>query len=231
MVENTNSEQDLQNTRTRNEDWFESNHRERNSVSEDVTIPTNILRYVKPDKEWAPGTGLVGVRDHHRSDSSPTFNVVDIALDQQAAIDYALGNASANQPRRTSRTKSNWDHSPAVNRRHTSLPAFDEEKKDVVPILQRKSTSGKQALPTVQRGSFSAPQDKGNVSIVPQVDDTVLFRSLDGYVLMTRPAYDLANTRVQSRQTPISWARTKAPQRTTWINTLSTILFRQAKRR
>ena len=126
---------------------------------------------------------MLGVRDHHRSDSSPTFNVVDIALDQQAAIDYALGNASANQPRRTSRTKSNWDHGRAVNRRHTSLPAFDEKKKDVVPELQRKSTSGKQALPTVQRGSFGVPQDKGNVSIVPQVDDTVLFRSLEGYVL------------------------------------------------
>ena len=182
-IETLDSEHDQQKTGIRNEDNVESNHCERHSVFEDVTIPTNILRYVKPEKEWAPETGLVGTQDHHRADSSPTFNVLDIALEQQAAIDDVLGNASASQARRTSRSKSTWEQGQAVNWRHTSFPAFDEEKQDVVPRLQRRSASGKRAVPATRRRSMNILQGNKNASVLPQMDDTVLFRSLQGYAL------------------------------------------------
>lgn len=182
-IETLDSEHDQQKTGIRNEDNVESNHCERHSVFEDVTIPTNILRYVKPEKEWAPETGLVGTQDHHRADSSPTFNVLDIALEQQAAIDDVLGNASASQARRTSRSKSTWEQGQAVNWRHTSLPVFDEEKQDVVPRLQRRSASGKRAVPATRRRSMNILQGNKNASVLPQMDDTVLFRSLQGYAL------------------------------------------------
>ena len=182
-IETLDNQYDQQKAGIRNDDNLESNHCERHSVFEDLTIPTNILRYVKPDKEWVPETGLVGPRDHRRADSSPTFNVVDIALEQQAAIDDVFGNASASQARRTSRSKSTSEQGQAVNWRHTSLPAFDEEKQDVVPRLQRRSASGKRAFPATRRRSMNTLQGNKNVSVLPQMDETVLFRSLEGYAL------------------------------------------------
>ena len=131
-IENSDSEYDLQHTRTWKEHRSESQHHERRSVFEDVTIPTNILRCASVDKEWAPKTEVAGPQDHHQADSSTQFGVVDIALEQHAVIDFALGNASTSQARRPSHTNSPWNHGQTVNWRQTSLSALDEEKKDEV---------------------------------------------------------------------------------------------------
>lgn len=138
---NTDSENYLEKTRTQSESRSQ-NHRERHSVFEDVIIPTNILRYVNTVKERAPLNEVVGTQDHHEAGSSSNFNAVEIALEQQAAIDHVLGNASESQARRSSRTNSIWTHGQAVNWRKTSLPPLDKEKKDEAPRRQRRSTSG-----------------------------------------------------------------------------------------
>lgn len=179
---NNDSECDLEKLRTQSEDRSQS-HRERHSVFEDVTIPANILRYVNTAKEWTPLNELVGTQDHHQADSSSNFNVVDIALEQQAVIDHVLGSAPASQARRSSRTNSIWNHGQAVNWRQNSLPTLDEEKKDEAPRRKRRSTSGMQAIRTTQRRSYGERQGQNNLSLGPQSDNHILFRSLNSYAL------------------------------------------------
>ena len=181
-IKTTGKEQDLQNSRTLNGDTSICDHRERRSVFEDVTIPTNILRFVNTDKEWTPNNEVVGTKDRHQADSSSNFNVVDIALEHQAKVDYALRNSPASPSHRSSRTKSIWDRGQAANWRETSLPVSDEEKHNEAPRRQRRSTSGMQAIGTTQRRSTGDRQGQNNVAFGPQLDNSVLFRSLDSYI-------------------------------------------------
>lgn len=180
-IKTTDREQDLQKSRTLNEDSSICDHCERHSVFEDVTIPTNILRYVNTDREWTPNNEVVGAKDRHQADSSSNFNVVDIALEHQAKVDYALGNSPENPRRRSSRTKSTWGRGQVADWKKTSLPMLDEEKDNEARRRQRRSTSGMQAIRTTQRRSTGDRQGHNNVAFGPQLDNSVLFRSLDSY--------------------------------------------------
>jgi hypothetical protein len=185
VTNNTDSDGYLDETRTQSEDPSQTYHRQRRSVFQDVTIPTNILRYVKTDKQWTPETApeVVGIEALHQADSPSNFNVFGIALEQQAAIDNAFGNASASQARRSSRTERFSNHGQAVDRQQTSLPALDEEKEDEVHRLRRRWTSGMHTTRETPRRSVDIRRGQKKVSAGPETDGTVLFRSLESYTL------------------------------------------------
>ena len=157
-IDNADSECGLEKTRTWSEDSSQSHHHERHSVFEDVTIPANILRYANVAKDWTPDAEVTGGDDRHHTGSSSNFNVVDIALEQHAALDRVLSNVSASQTHRSSRTKSIWDHGQSINWRKPSLPTPAEEKEDEFSGRQRKMTSGMQATRRVPRRSIDIRQ-------------------------------------------------------------------------
>lgn len=106
----TDSEYGLPETMACNESRLHRQELGRDSTFEDVTIPTNILRYANTAKEWAPNAEITETQNHQQADSSPKFNVVDIALEQQAVIDYALGSVSRSRVRHSTRPNINWDN-------------------------------------------------------------------------------------------------------------------------
>jgi hypothetical protein len=136
------------------------------SIFEDVTIPTNILRFANTTKSWSPDVEATGSGDQHQTDP-PGFNVLDIALEQQGVKDFAYNNARASYIA-PSRTKSTQDHDQAVNRRQTSLPALAKEQTREIPRSQQWSASG------VGQDTASANHHTSN---------TILFRSLDNYTM------------------------------------------------
>ena len=182
-IDNADSEYDIEKTRTWSEDSSQSHHHESHSVFEDVTIPANILRYANVAKEWTPDAEVTGGDDRYQAGSSSNFSVVDIALEQQAALDRVLSNVSASQAHRSSRTKSTWDHGQSINWRKPSLPTPAEEKEDEFSGRQRRLTSGMQATRRIPRSSIDIRQGQNNASAGPQLENTILFRSLDRYAL------------------------------------------------
>jgi hypothetical protein len=182
-IDNADSEYDLEKTRTWSEDSSQSHHHERHSVFEDVTIPANILRYANVAKQWTPDAEVTGGDDRRQARLSSNFNVVDIALEQHAALDRVLSNVSAYQAHRSSRTKSVWDHGQTINWRKPSLPTPAEEKEDELSGRQRRMTSGMQATRKISRRSTEVRQGQNSESAGPQLENTILFRSLDRYAL------------------------------------------------
>jgi hypothetical protein len=165
------------------EDRSQGYHPERRSVFEDVTIPTNILRYANPAEEWTPNAEATGTQDCHRAGSTSGFNVIDIALKQQSVLDSALDNTSTIHAGFSSRKMSIWDQAQARNWRQTSLPALSKEKSREALGSQRRSTSGAQAAHANPRKLIDIRQGQHTASANQQVNDTILFRSLNSYAL------------------------------------------------
>jgi hypothetical protein len=182
-INRTDTDYELHEARTWNEDRPRSRHPGRGSVFEDVTIPTNILRYANIEKEWTPRAEVTGTQDRHQDDSTSTFNVVDIALEQQLVLDYARGNAPTSDAGISWRTKSIWDHGQATGRRQTSLPTLSEEKTQGAFGPQRRSTSGLQAAHKTPQRSINIRQGQDTTSAGQHMDNTILFRSLNSYTL------------------------------------------------
>jgi hypothetical protein len=183
MINNTDTEYAQQEAGNWNEDRSQSHHPGRRSVLEDVTIPINILRYANIAEEWTPNAEATGTQDRHQTDSTSAFNVVDIALEQQLVIDYALGNAPRNDAGFSSRTRSIWDHGQATNWRQTSLPTLSEEKTLEAFGPRRRSTSGMQTAHRTPRRSTDVRQGQDTTSAGQHMDNTILFRSLNSYAL------------------------------------------------
>ena len=169
--------------RTSTADRPESHQTRRHSVLEDVIIPTNILRYANIATEWVPTAEISSSQDRHRGDTSSDFSVINIALEQQAMMDTAFGNPPGSQVRRSSRTKTIWDHGKATNRRQTSLPTLAEEKQKDVVGPQRRLTSGMHATRTMSRASIDIQQEQNSPPVGQQAENTILFRSLENYSL------------------------------------------------
>jgi hypothetical protein len=174
---------ELLEARAWNEDRPQSHHPVRGSIFEDVTIPTNILRYANVAKEWTPRAEVTGIQGRHQADSTSAFNVVDIALEQQLVLDHVLGNAPTRHAGLSWRTRSIWDHGQATNWRQTSLPTSSEEKTHEVFGPQRRSTSGMQAAHWTSRRSMDIRQGQDTTSTSQHIDNTILFRSLNSYTL------------------------------------------------
>lgn len=151
---------------------------------EDVTIPPNILRIAGACSTWQPRieTGEDATRP---SDSSSGFHVIDIALEQQYAIQRS--NRRTTDPGFALPSKS----MPVEQRnthRHVSLPALlrSEKPKHTAP----HSPSDDHALASkVQTRDFAAADSQdamGLESTADIGDDNVLFRSLQHYALSQR---------------------------------------------
>jgi hypothetical protein len=182
-INRTVTDYELHEARTWNEDRPQSHYPGRGSIYEDVTIPTNILRYANIAKEWTPRPEATGTQDLHQADSTSAFNVVDIALEQQLVIDYALGNATTSHAGFSWRTRSIWDHGQATSWRQTSLPTLSEEKTHGTFGPQRRSTSGMQAAHKTPRRSIHIRQGEDTTSAGQHMNNTILFRSLNSYAL------------------------------------------------
>lgn len=182
-INRTVTDYELHEARTWNEDRPQSHYPGRGSIFEDVTVPTNILRYANMAKEWTPRPEATGTQDHHQADSTSAFNVVDIALEQQLVIDYALGNATMSHAGFSWRTRSIWDHGQATSWRQTSLPTLSEEKIHRAFGPQRRSTSGMQAAHRALRRSIDIRQGQDTTSAGQHMNNTILFRSLNSYAL------------------------------------------------
>jgi hypothetical protein len=182
-LHNTDLEYVVRKSGSWNVDQPQSHHPERQSVFEDVTIPTNILRYANIADGWAPKAGVTVTKDRQHVDSMSNFNVVDIALEQQAVIDYALGNPSAGQASHSSHTQTLWDHGQANKWRQTNLPILAEEKDAEGFDPQRRDAFGTLATRAFPRTSVDIRDRQNNVLFGPQMNDTILFRSLDSYAL------------------------------------------------
>jgi hypothetical protein len=182
-INRTDTNYELLEARTWNENRPQSHYPARGSIFEDVTIPTSILRYFNVAKEWTPRAETTGTQDRHQADSTSAFNVVDIALEQQLVLDYALGNARTSHAGFSWRTKSIWDHGQATGWRQTSLPTLSEEKTHEGFGPQRRSTSGMQAAHRTPRRSIDIRQGQNTTSAGQHMDNTILFRSLNSYAL------------------------------------------------
>lgn len=147
---------------------------------EDVTIPANILRFANTAKEWPPKAEATGREDGHRTESSG-FNVIDIALEQHAVIDFALSNPSSRHDGLSSFSKDTWNnHGQATDRRRPSLPTSTGRQAQKIPRSQRWSTSGVPAASAIRRGSTSAIRNSINTAPSGHhADSTILFRSLN----------------------------------------------------
>jgi hypothetical protein len=165
-IEDADTEAVLQKSSTLNENRSRDRPSGRLSVFEDVTIPSNILRFANTTKDWSPNVEAAGSGDQHQTDS-PGFNVVDIALEQQGVKDFAYNHARASHLT-PSRTKSTQDHDQAANRRQPSLPALSKEQTRETARSQRWSASG-------------MGQDAASAN--HQTSNTILFRSLDNYTM------------------------------------------------
>jgi hypothetical protein len=182
-ITRTVTDYELHEARTWNQGRPQSHYPGRGSIFEDVTVPTNILRYANIAKEWAPRPEATGTQDHHQADSTSAFNVVDIALEQQLVIDYALGNATTSHAGFSWRARSIWDHGQATSWRQTSLPTLSEEKTHGAFGPQRRSTSGMQAAHRTPRRSIDIRHGQDTTSAGQRMNNTILFRSLNSYAL------------------------------------------------
>jgi hypothetical protein len=178
-----NTDYELHEARPWHEDCPQTHYLGSGSIFEDVTIPTNILRYANIAKQWTPRAEATGTQDLHQGDSTSTFNVVDIALEQQLVIDYAMGNASTSHAGSLWRTRSVWDHGRATSWRQTSLPTLSEKKAHGASGPQRRSTSGMQAAHKTPRRSLDIRQGQDITSAGQHMNNTILFRSLNSYAL------------------------------------------------
>jgi hypothetical protein len=183
ISENIDTEHALQDAGNCNENHSQICHSGHASIFEDVTIPINILRYANIAEEWTPDAEVTGTQYRHQADSTSAFNVVDIALEQQLVIDYALSNAATTHAGFSSRTMSVWDNTQARKWRQTSLPTRAEEKTREALVPQRRSTSGMRVAHQTPRKSIDMRQGQDHTSAGQHMDNTILFRSLNSYAL------------------------------------------------